>query len=374
MNRCIVLVLPLLFLLSSCGTTAQFAQQRFQDGIYSRPEPVAEAVQIYSKDDFAAMAAANIAREGQQKDTVYVVVRDNDWYDSPWFAWGSAWALSWPYRWWAWSSWYDPWYGPWGYPVAYQPAIHHDRRYTGTGLRTGAGLSGSRLTASGSTVRQTGTAVRGTNTVRSAGTVRQAVTSDKTIASTVRPTVSVVRGNTASVHKTTALKATATRVSHTGTAISVNSGRTTAVGNFKPVGDINSGNRYVQAGTAVRAESLNRTAGPSYRATNSSYRRAATSTATSFRNPFEMRRGTATVSSSLNGTGFNRTATSAVRSNGYSRTNNAAYNRSSSSSRTFNNSSATRSISRSSFNTSGSRSSFSGGSSSSGGSVRSVRR
>ena len=116
MNRCIVLVLPLLFLLSSCGTTAQFAQQRFQDGIYSRPEPVAEAVQIYSKDDFAAMAAANIAREGQQKDTVYVVVRDNDWYDSPWFAWGSAWALSWPYRWWAWSSWYDPWYGwarPW---------------------------------------------------------------------------------------------------------------------------------------------------------------------------------------------------------------------------------------------------------------------
>lgn len=299
------------------------------------------------------------------------------WYPSYGWTWSFAWnSWGWYGPWWGgyWGGWYDPWYGPWGYPVAYQPAIHHDRRYTGTGLRTGAGLSGSRLTASGSTVRQTGTAVRGTNTVRSAGTVRQAVTSDKTIASTVRPTVSVVRGNTASVHKTTALKATATRVSHTGTAISVNSGRTTAVGNFKPVGDINSGNRYVQAGTAVRAESLNRTAGPPYRATNSSYRRAATSTATSFRNPFEMRRGTATVSGSLNGTGFNRTATSAVRSNGYSRTNNAAYNRSSSSSRTFNNSSATRSISRSSFNTSGSRSSFSGGSSSSGGSVRSVRR
>lgn len=117
MNRCIVLVLPLLFLLSSCGTTAQFAQQRFQDGIYSRPEPVAEAVQIYSKDDFAAMAAANIARDANQKDTVYVVVRENDsWYNSPWFAWGSAWAFSWPWRHWAYySSWYDPWYG-WGYP------------------------------------------------------------------------------------------------------------------------------------------------------------------------------------------------------------------------------------------------------------------
>ena len=111
MNRCIVLVLPLLLVMSSCGTTAQFAQQRFQDGIYSRPEPVAEAVQIYSKDDFAAMAAANIAREDNQKDTVYVVVRDEySWYDSPWFAWGSAWAFSWPYRYW----WNDPWYYGWG--------------------------------------------------------------------------------------------------------------------------------------------------------------------------------------------------------------------------------------------------------------------
>ena len=141
MNRCIVLVLPLLFMMVSCGTSAQFAQQRFQDGIYSRPEPVAEAVQIYSKDDFAAMAAANIAREAQQKDTVYVVLRNDDWYDSPWFAWGSAWALSWPYRWWAYSSWYDPWYGwarpwydpwyswyydPWYWdPWYYRPHYHH---------------------------------------------------------------------------------------------------------------------------------------------------------------------------------------------------------------------------------------------------------
>ena len=115
MNRCILLALPLLFMLSSCGTTAQYAQQRYQDGIYSRPEPVAEAVQLYSKEDFAAMAAANIAREG--KDTVYVVVQHDDWwYDSPWFAWSSAWAFSWPYRHWAFSGWYSPWYGwsrPW---------------------------------------------------------------------------------------------------------------------------------------------------------------------------------------------------------------------------------------------------------------------
>ena len=148
MNRCIVLVLPLLFMMVSCGTSAQFAQQRFQDGIYSRPEPVAEAVQIYSKDDFAAMAAANIAREAQQKDTVYVVLQNDDWYDSPWFAWGSAWALSWPYRWWAYSSWYDPWYGwarpwydpwyswyydPWYWdPWYYRPHYHyywHDHYY-----------------------------------------------------------------------------------------------------------------------------------------------------------------------------------------------------------------------------------------------------
>ena len=318
------------------------------------------------------------------------------WYPSYGWTWSFAWnSWGWYGPWWGgyWGGWYDPWYGPWGYPVASQPVIHYGRRDTGTSLRTGTGLTGGRLTASAGSVRQTGntvrsantvrnagnvrqtgTAVRNANTVRNAGTVHQAVTSDRTVASTVRPTVSVVRGNTATAQKVTSLKTTATRVSNTGTAVSVNSGRTTAVGNFKPVGHISSGNRYVQAGrTAVRAESLNRTAGQSYRATNSSYRRAATSTATSFRNPFEMRRGTATVSGSLNGTGFNRTATSTVRSNGYSRTDNTVFNRNTSSSRTFNNSSATRSVSRSSFSTGGSRS-FTGGSRSSGGSVRSVRR
>ena len=143
MNRCLVLVLPLLFVMSSCGTTAQFAQQRFQDGIYSRPEPVAEAVQIYSKDDFAAMAAANIAREDNQKDTVYVVVRDEySWYDSPWFAWGSAWAFSWPYRYW----WNDPWYygwgpywrSPWYYSWYWDPWYYavHGTTAPGTGART----------------------------------------------------------------------------------------------------------------------------------------------------------------------------------------------------------------------------------------------
>ena len=302
------------------------------------------------------------------------------WYPSYGWTWSFAWnSWGWYGPWWGgyWGGWYDPWYGPWGYPVASQPVIHYGRRDTGTSLRTGTGLTGGRLTASAGSVRQTGNTVRSANTVRNAGNVRQATsanrvsTTDKAVSSTARPAISVVRGNTVTARKASSLTATAIRVSNTGTAVSVNSGRTTAVGSFKPVGGISSGNRYVQAGTAVRT----RTAATSYRAANSSYRRSAASTSASFRNPFEVRRGTATVNGSLNGSGLNRTATSTstVRTNGYSRNGNTVFNRNtSSSSRTFN-SSATRSVSRSSFSTSGSRS-FSGGSRSGGGSVRSVRR
>ena len=306
------------------------------------------------------------------------------WYPSYGWTWSFAWnSWGWYGPWWGgyWGGWYDPWYGPWGYPVASQPVIHYGRRDTGTSLRTGTGLTGGRLTASAGSVRQTGNTVRSANTVRNAGNVRQATsanrvsTTDKAVSSTARPAISVVRGNTVTARKASSLTATATRVSNTGTAVSVNSGRTTAVGSFKPVGGISSGNRYVQAGSAVRTGTVNRTASTSYRTANSSYRRSAASTSASFRNPFEVRRGTATVNGSLNGSGLNRTATSTstVRTNGYSRNGNTVFNRNtSSSSRTFN-SSATRSVSRSSFSTSGSRS-FSGGSRSGGGSVRSVRR
>src|SRR5574344_1206689 len=91
MRRIKILLLPLVIAVASCGTTAQYSQQRFSDGIYSRQLPVYETrnrdVHIYSKEDFQAMAAQNIAMG--RRDTVYVVVKDNDncyndWY-SPWY-------------------------------------------------------------------------------------------------------------------------------------------------------------------------------------------------------------------------------------------------------------------------------------------------
>lgn len=291
------------------------------------------------------------------------------WYPSYGWTWSFAWnSWGWYGPWWGgyWGGWYDPWYGPWGYPVASQPVIHYGRRDTGMSLRTGTGLTGSRLAASTGSVRSSDNIRQTSSAIRQTGNVRKLTAADRTATATARPAVSIVRGNSS-----TTQRLTATRVANTGTTVAVNN-RATAVGNFKPVGNVNSGNRYVQAGSDVRTGTVNRTASTSYRTANSSYRRSAASTSTSFRNPFEMRRGAATVNGSVNGSGFNRTATSTARSNSYNSNGNAVFNRNtSSSSRTFN-TSATRSVSRSSF-TGGSRS-FSGGSRSSGGSVRSVRR
>ena len=80
MKRSATLFLPLLLMLASCGTTAQFAQQRFQDGIYARPGEETQAVRLYSEEDFAAMAAENISRK-HSRDTMVVIV-DDSW------AWG----------------------------------------------------------------------------------------------------------------------------------------------------------------------------------------------------------------------------------------------------------------------------------------------
>ena len=102
MKRSATLFLPLLLMLASCGTTAQFAEQRFQDGIYARPGEET-AVRLYTEDDFAAMAADNISRK-HSRDTMVVIV-DDTW------AWGGLGFGS--YYWNRWRrgyGWYDPWY------------------------------------------------------------------------------------------------------------------------------------------------------------------------------------------------------------------------------------------------------------------------
>ena len=76
MKQSATLFLPVLLMLASCGTPAQYSQQRFLDGVYADPEELA-AVELLTEEDFADMAAANIARE-RGRDTLVVIV------DDPW--------------------------------------------------------------------------------------------------------------------------------------------------------------------------------------------------------------------------------------------------------------------------------------------------
>lgn len=137
MRRSIAILLPLLCVLASCGTTAQYSRQRFQDGIYGVAASSAETVHIYSMEEFEAMAAANIARKEREKDTVFVVLQDDDSSCSynPWLYFGTAWALSYPYGWYdpfwygwgwhGWHGWHSPWYS-WNYPWYYYNSWYYD--------------------------------------------------------------------------------------------------------------------------------------------------------------------------------------------------------------------------------------------------------
>lgn len=133
MKRSLILSLPLLMLTVSCGTFSGYtSQQRYADGVYS-VYAAAEPKPLYTVDDFDAMAMRNI-REKQkagavaelQKDTVYVILRDDnpDYYWAwslggfvPFFAWNYAWGPGWYYN------WHDPWYWSWNYRW-YRP-YHH---------------------------------------------------------------------------------------------------------------------------------------------------------------------------------------------------------------------------------------------------------
>ena len=63
MKRSTTLFLPFLLALASCGTPAQYSQQRFPDSIYTKPGEEPEVVRLYTEEDFENMAAANIARK-----------------------------------------------------------------------------------------------------------------------------------------------------------------------------------------------------------------------------------------------------------------------------------------------------------------------
>ena len=150
MKRSTTLFLPVLLLvMASCGTPAQYSQQRFPDGIYAKVGEEPEVVRLYSEEDFENMAAANIARK-KGRDTLVVIL------DAPWdFAWYSRYNR-YHYAPWVWGglafgsyywnryygSWYDPfwdnwygyyggWYDPWYY--SYYDPWYYDPWYGGYG-------------------------------------------------------------------------------------------------------------------------------------------------------------------------------------------------------------------------------------------------
>ena len=132
MRRSLILTLPVLALVLSCGTYAEYSSgQRYADGIYTRYSAAAESRPLYTVDDFDAMARRNLAAKqkaaGAARDTVYVILED---YRAD-YAWNAPWAFgvwgvhSWYYRPWYYESWAwrDPWfYDPWYYdPWYYRP-------------------------------------------------------------------------------------------------------------------------------------------------------------------------------------------------------------------------------------------------------------
>ncbi len=150
MKRSTTLLLPVLLLvMASCGTPAQYSQQRFQDGIYTKVGEEPAVVRLYSEKDFEDMAAARIARK-QGRDTLVVII------DDPWdYAWYSRYNHYHYYPWlWGglgfgsyywnryYGSWYDPfwdnwygyhggWYDPWYY--SYYDPWYYDPWYGGYG-------------------------------------------------------------------------------------------------------------------------------------------------------------------------------------------------------------------------------------------------
>lgn len=164
MKRSTTLLLPVLLLvMASCGTPAQYSQQRFPDDVYAKIGEEPAVVRLYSEKDFEDMAAANIARK-KGRDTLVVIIDDpwdyawysryNHYHYYPWL-WGG---LGFSSLYWTryYGSWYDPfwdgllgfryypggWYDPWYY--SYYDPWYYDLWYNGYGYPYGYGMYGHR--------------------------------------------------------------------------------------------------------------------------------------------------------------------------------------------------------------------------------------
>ena len=144
MKRSTTLFLPLLLVLASCGTTAQYSQQRFEDGIYAKPGEEPENVRLYTQEEIEAMAAENIALKQKGKRDTLVVVLDDPWgwgWDYPYrysyspFFWGGLGFGSYYWNRWRFGGWYDPWFYGYGYGWGFG----YDPWYYGYGHNWGYG-------------------------------------------------------------------------------------------------------------------------------------------------------------------------------------------------------------------------------------------
>ena len=109
MKRSLIILLPALLALASCGTAAQYASdQRFPDGIYYRPQP---PVELYSEEDFRDMAARNIA-----SDSLKLKEKNYDDYGYSYYSPYYYYSPYWGYRGYAWSRYWDPFWDPYWDP------------------------------------------------------------------------------------------------------------------------------------------------------------------------------------------------------------------------------------------------------------------
>lgn len=143
MKRSMTLLLPLLLVLASCGTTAQYSQQRYQDGIYFKTTAEPEEVVILSKEDFQRLAAQNIRQQALEEalddstKVSYELVYPGDYYYDMYFSpfpTIALWAGSnLAFTSWYWDRWHN-WWGPFGPMGPYDTLwFDYNRPYFGWG-------------------------------------------------------------------------------------------------------------------------------------------------------------------------------------------------------------------------------------------------
>ena len=138
MKRTLLFFATLALCAVSCGTVGSYADSdRFQDGIYYKPDPTNKVREPLSEDDFRYLASLQIPDQVGD-DTTAVISGSTDYYSYPYGYWR-------PYSWHYYSHWgyysywgspyywgYDPYwwdYGWYGYPYYYGYPYHYGWGY-----------------------------------------------------------------------------------------------------------------------------------------------------------------------------------------------------------------------------------------------------